>query len=370
MIDIELPIDSVEPQAAVPEPKSVLIAEDDAVYRHALCGLLRRNSFEVTSVCDGRQALRAALSPDAPRLLVLDWVMPGFDGPEVCRQLRMQQQPEGYQYILLLTAKDAKTDIVAGLEAGADDYLTKPFDSHELLARLRVGMRLLNLRDQLVTVQKQLRYQATHDPLTGLWSRRAWARLLPLEMQRAKRNSGSVAVVMVDVDHFKSINDQYGHTTGDILLGEIGRRLSSFIRAYDVAGRYGGDEFIVITTGLSQEKLLDYAERIRSGLAQTQMAVADREISITVSVGVGVSSERGTQEISPDSLVRLADGALYSAKSRGRNCVVLQHSGEYELNTGTHQSAPRMKAVLVTREISSDSNDGLLDMSFGCSRGK
>jgi diguanylate cyclase (GGDEF)-like protein len=302
-------------------PRRVLVAEDDGFYRRLLQRLLKGACFEAQVVRDGLEALQAARKPDAPRLLLLDWVMPGLYGPEVCRQLRANPGSERYQYVLLLTAKDAKTDTVAGLEAGADDYLTKPFDSQELLARLRAGVRVLELQDRLLEAQKELEYQATHDPLTGLWNRLAWRPLLNSELERARRTRSSLTALMIDIDHFKSVNDGYGHSAGDTVLRELAQTLQLLVRAYDVAGRYGGEEFILIAQQLSRQDACEYAERIRDTLAKLLIHTEGASISVTVSIGVAHCET--AEELTADLLVRAADDALYQAKAQGRNRVVV-----------------------------------------------
>jgi diguanylate cyclase (GGDEF)-like protein len=299
----------------------VLVAEDDPLYRRALERLLERASYEVDTVDNGVEALRASLKSDAPRLLILDWVMPGMPGPEVCRALRHNATGERYQYILLLTAKDAKADTVTGLEAGADDYLTKPFDSQELLARLRVGTRILELQDKLLCAKKEMEYLATHDPMTGLWNRLAWNRLLVAEFERAHRNADGLAVLMIDIDHFKLVNDNFGHAAGDAVVHNMGEMLRSLVRTYDLVGRYGGEEFIVVAQQSSEASTYEYADRIRTALSESTVNFGNSSIAITVSIGAAFGSNLAA--CTPDAMVRSADQALYAAKARGRNCVVV-----------------------------------------------
>lgn len=318
MIEAESP--HCELAAATATPREVLVAEDDAVYRHLLRSLLQRASFSVTTVPDGLAALNAAQAKHAPRLLILDWMMPGMSGIEVCRRLRLPTT-DLYRYIILLTAKGAKADTIAGLEAGADDYLTKPVDYQELLARLRTGRRVLELEDRLLQAQTDMEYQATHDSLTGLWNRQAWKKLLTGEFERAYRNQTSVAVLMIDVDHFKSVNDTYGHSAGDAVLHKVAVALQSLVRAYDYVGRYGGEEFIILAQELSHDTAFDYAERIRATLAQTEIFHEVSPISVTISIGVAFAER--LQDRLPDRIVQIADRALYKAKALGRNCVFI-----------------------------------------------
>jgi two-component system cell cycle response regulator len=169
--------------------------------------------------------------------------MPELDGPGVCRELRKLQE-QAYTYAILLTSKESKEDIVTGSESGADDYLTKPFNAEELKARLQTGERILNLEDKLVEAREQMRFKATHDALTSLSNRGAIMELLGRELARSHREATSTVIMMGDVDHFKSINDTYGHPVGDEVLQEIARRLLSCVRSYDFVGRYGGEEFL------------------------------------------------------------------------------------------------------------------------------
>ena len=223
----------------------VLIADDDPVSRRLLQVSLTGAGYRVVTAADGSESLRILNREDSPRLVVLDWMMPSLDGVDVCRTVRRSGR-EPYLYIILLTAKGQQTEIIEGLEAGADDYITKPYDLQELKARLRAGKRILELQEQLVGAREQLRVQATHDSLTGLFNRPAILEHLEREIVRSNREKKPMAVIMADLDHFKEINDTYGHQAGDCVLQETTRRMASSCRAYDFVGRYGGEEFLVV----------------------------------------------------------------------------------------------------------------------------
>ncbi len=300
----------------------VLVAEDDPLYRRALQRFLTRKGYTVQLVSNGLQALADATSPDAPRLLILDWMMPGLPGPEVCRRLRSIPR-ERYQYILLLTAKHTTADIVEGLEAGADDYLTKPFNIQEFFARVRVGQRMIRLQDRLLAAQEALRFQATHDPLTGIWNRGALFELLRAEAERVQRKATSLSLFLIDLDNFKRMNDEFGHLAGDAILHEVAQRLSAAVRLYDIVGRYGGEEFIVAAAELESERPHQFAERLRLAISSCPIRTSDTSVSVSVSIGVATSD--GFVECSIEKLIQIADAALYEAKRKGRNRVEMAH---------------------------------------------
>ncbi len=302
----------------------ILIADDDNLSRHLLERQLRAWAYEVVSARDGLEAWDILCAPDPPRLVVLDWVMPGLDGPELCQRIRAQAL-EPYVYALLLTAKHRREDIVAGLDAGADDYVTKPFNVPELKVRLRAAARIVSLQTELVAARETLRFQASHDPLTGLCNRAATNQALERAVLRAALDGEPVAVAMIDLDHFKSVNDTHGHPAGDAVLREAARRISGAVRPGDVVGRYGGEEFLVVLPGCGPADAAAVGERIREQVAAWPVSLGRASIEVTASVGVGVAP--AAAEANPQGLVAAADAALYGAKRGGRNrverCVLL-----------------------------------------------
>lgn len=296
----------------------VLVAEDDLIYRRVLRSTLAAWDYRVVEVADGEAALRELESDDGPRLALLDWVMPGLDGPEVCRALR-QRGGDSYVYVVLLTARGGKADLVEGLDAGADDYLIKPFDPTELKARLNTGKRLVQLHEQLIEAREDLRRLATRDALTNVWNRRAILETLEREFLRLQTERGSLGLVLLDLDHFKRINDTHGHPVGDAVLVEAARRMVHGIRPYDAIGRYGGEEFVIVLPGCDEVEIASVAERVRCLMAESPVQTGTCPLPITASVGWAVSTgEGGSAEI----LLQAADMALYEAKRTGRNRVV------------------------------------------------
>ena len=297
----------------------VLTAEDNPVFQSMLRALLTKWGYDVVAARDGLEAWRILGSADAPRLAILDWMMPGVDGVELCRRVRAAGR-EPYTYILLLTARTESNDLVAGMEAGADDYLTKPFNAQELRVRLRAGRRILDLQEELMAAREALRDQATHDGLTGLLNRVTLMDALRTELSRAAREHHPVAVLMVDLDRFKLVNDTHGHLAGDAVLREAARRLKSSARPYDSVGRYGGEEFLIVLPGCDIASARDRAERFREALAGEPIAIDGGE-SIRITCSIGVSGSADLSAPTCDNLVRSADRALYQAKEHGRNRV-------------------------------------------------
>ena len=294
----------------------VLIADDDPVSRRLLQVSLGKAGYEVQTANDGAAALAQLELDDCPRLVVLDWMMPQMDGVDVCRATRKLAR-EPYAYIILLTARGRQEEIIEGLEAGADDYITKPFDMEELKARLRAGKRILDLQEQVVAAREQLRMQATHDSLTGILNRSAIMETLHKELTRSAREKVPLAVIMADIDHFKAINDTHGHLVGDYVLQEAARRMSETIRSYDSIGRYGGEEFVIIAPGCSPEDAQRQAERLRAAIAAEPIRTRELTMPLTISLGVAVRYHGQDN----DDILGAADEALYAAKNAGRNRV-------------------------------------------------
>jgi diguanylate cyclase (GGDEF)-like protein len=270
-------------------------------------------------------ALKILEADDTPRLAVLDWMMPGMEGVQICQRIR-ERKNRPYVYVLLLTARSEKRDLLRGLELGADDYLTKPFDSEELRARLLVGERILTLQDDLIAAREELRFRATHDLLTGISNRGTVMDALRNELSRQLREQRSFGVILVDIDHFKNVNDTYGHLCGDEVLQAVSRRLKECVRPYDTVGRYGGEEFLIIASAANTKGTLALAERIRSVLESKPVVTHAGEVRITASLGAAISTDaRGGD---PQTLLRLADKALYRAKELGRNRTELAGSPE------------------------------------------
>jgi len=306
--------------------KRVLIAEDDPVSCHLLKSFLVKWDYDVAVATDGLAALKILESEDTPRLAVLNWMMPGMEGVQICQRVR-EQRNRPYVYVLLLTARSEKRDLLRGLELGADDYLTKPCDCEELRARLLVGERILSLQDDLIAAREELRFRATHDLLTGIFNRGTVMDALQTELSRQVREQRPCGVILVDIDHFKQVNDTYGHLNGDEVLQIVARRLKQCLRPYDTVGRYGGEEFLIIASAVDESGTLALAERIRIALESTPVMTQAGEVHITASLGAAISS---TDARISDSqvLLRLADKALYRAKAQGRNRSELAGSPE------------------------------------------
>jgi two-component system, cell cycle response regulator len=308
----------------------ILIADDSAVYRK----LLEQQVFSLgpasVLVTKSVQEALELFERERPDLIIADWVMPDATGIELCQRIR-EAAKSSYTYIIILTSKSEKRDLVKALSAGADDYLTKPFDPDELLARARVGLRLIDLHRQIETQNRLLEELALTDPLTNLPNRRAVVNWSERQLGGSARHKFPLWLVLVDLDHFKSVNDNYGHGAGDAVLRRFGEILRVNTRCCDICGRMGGEEFLQVLTHSDEEGIRICTERLRNQFAAEEFRFGGA--SVTVTASVGVAGFRGNEK-APEfgELLKLADAALYRAKKLGRNRV------QFEI--AEHEAAP------------------------------
>lgn len=295
----------------------VLIGMKDTVARLALHKLLEQWGYEVMASGSGDEVWQHCSGPQPPWLALLDWDLPGLDGPTICRRLR--DRPDApYVYVLLLGAPAEEADGAAALDAGADDFIMAPLDQSALRLRLRTAEHILLLQRNLLQSRQALEYRATHDSLTGIWNRAEVLGLLEREIARAQREGTAVSIIMIDVDHFKRVNDQMGHDGGDVALREVAQRLTECVRPYDGLGRYGGEEFLIVLSGCSGGNAAGLAERLRQSVEKPALDIRGQELRLSISLGVAVwSADYGDMQ----ALIRAADAALYRAKKAGRNQV-------------------------------------------------
>ncbi len=290
----------------------ILLVDDDHFQRALLEMVVKKTGYDVVSAQDGAIAWKM-MEEERFRMVITDWLMEGMDGIELIKRIRAADWP-GYTYTLLITAREGRSSIIDGLRSGADDYLAKPFDEEELLARIAIGERVLRLEDKLVE-------QAQRDALTGLFNRRALYDHIRREMSRASRSGLSMGLIMADIDHFKHINDTWGHISGDRVLVHLAEIMREATRGYDHIGRWGGEEFMILLPDADHEQTRLVAERIRSSVeTQSVRSVSGEEIRMTVSLGYGAFlPDREWKEIEP--MISRVDAALYQAKTTGRNRV-------------------------------------------------
>ena len=297
----------------------VLVAEDSAIYQRLIGNCLRDWGFNATMAKDGKEAWEVLRHPDSPKLVLLDWVLPGLDGIELCQRIRQASSEGTYSYIIVLTGKSGQKEMLEAMKAGADDYIVKPFDEPALQARLSVGKRILDLHEELVSARESMRHAATHDRLTGILNRGEVMEALVRELERGRRDKKPVGIILADVDHFKNVNDTLGHQFGDEVLKEIAHRLRSKLRIYDSVGRYGGEEFLLVLPGCDVVNTIVRADELRSHLCNQPIVASKVSRTITASMGVAVATDPGGTDV--ESLIGQADRGLYAAKKNGRNRV-------------------------------------------------
>ena len=297
----------------------VLVVEDSAVYRKLICNHLEDWGFSTMIAENGAEAWKVLEQPGSPKLALLDWVLPDLDGIELCKRIRKAGACSAYIYVVLLTSNEGRQSMLDALDAGADDYLRKPFDESELKARLLVGKRILDLQEELVAARESMRHAATHDSLTGLMNRAEVLEVVERELERARRERKPVGVILADIDHFKDVNDSLGHLFGDEALKEVSRRLRSKMRVYDGIGRYGGEEFLIVLPGCDLAITIERGNQLREFVASKAVVSSGVERQVTLSMGVAVSP--GGERANIEALLVQADAGLYAAKEKGRNRV-------------------------------------------------
>lgn len=315
----------------------ILVADDDQVSLIMMTRMLLRSGYDVTTACDGVGAVDSIFQEDGPRLVLLDWMMPKLSGPQVCEAIRTRAG-KGYVYIILLTAKDTKNDLVAGLEAGADDYLTKPCHPEELRARLQTGQRVLGLEDSLMKAHEEMRFRATRDGLTGLLNRGAIVDALSDRLREKHCGRHGFSLVLCDVDHFKAINDTYGHLVGDEVLREVARRMQVMCAEGDVVGRFGGEEFLFVLRNCDAGTLVSRANQVRKAISDIPILTSSGPLRVSISSGavnIGVNDYISDH----NQVLQRADLLLYRAKREGRNRVISDCDTSTAL-VGTHGVQP------------------------------
>lgn len=305
-------------------PKAnILLVEDNKTQATIIKDFLEKNGYRVFTVEDGTSAFKAAKTQNID-IILLDRILPDLDGSEVCRWLKLDQGTRDIP-IIMLTARGAMSDRVSGLEAGADDYLPKPFDETELNARIYVRLRSKTQQDELKKKNRQLEDMLTRveslaimDQLTGLFNRRRFETIFNSEFKRSQRYQVPLSCMMVDIDHFKKINDSFGHQEGDLVLREIAQVIQTTIREVDTPARWGGEEFVVLSPNTTLENGLRAAERVRKAVAN-HIFKAKEHTRVTVSIGVAGIPNPDLD--TPEKLIHAADLAMYEAKKFGRNRV-------------------------------------------------
>jgi two-component system cell cycle response regulator len=289
----------------------VLVADGNADDRHYCETYLKEWGFEVEAVSDGNAAYNSLIAGDGPMLAIIDWMLPGMDAMAICRAIRKTIKTR-YIYFIVVTAHKETGFAVAAMNAGADDFIAKPFDADELRVRVRAGHRICEL-------EQGLRLKGTHDTLTGIYNRGAIMDILQKELARHEREKSAVAIIFADLDHFKKVNNDFGHLAGDAALREVAHRVGGSVRPYDWVGRYGGEHLLIVLPTCEAATAIEVAERIREAVAERTITTDAGEVALTISMGVVCLKEHDFPTLG--DLIQSADKALYLAKQAGRNRV-------------------------------------------------
>ncbi len=310
--------------------RRILVVDDDTSTRAIVAKALEYEGYQVRQAESGHEGLRI-LNEWSPHLVLLDVNMPGLNGIETLARLRVRDE---YVSVIFVSADCMRDDIVRGLDAGADDYVCKPFDVMELMSRVRSQLRIKDLNDNLKRANERLKELVDIDDLTGLFNMRSLYKRLDFEIERARRYNRSVSAIMMDLDHFKKVNDQHDHLFGSFVLSEVGKIIRTNIRRVDFGARYGGDEFLIVLTEISLDGAKTFANRLRGKIAETTFQNDKDSMKLTASLGLALANPNEV-DIDARHLVRCADRALYAAKANGRNRVEVYDFAKEEPKSNT-----------------------------------
>jgi len=297
--------------------QKILIVDDDPQISSLMTVILETAGFEICSAASGAEALKK-IDSQQPHLVLLDINMPGLSGLET---LEIVRKRDDYTSVVLVSGNSDTEDVIKGLESGADDYICKPFNPHELVARAKTQLRIKTLTDDLFEANKKLQALVDIDDLTGLYNMRGMFEKIDLEISRNRRFGSGICAIMLDMDHFKRVNDDHDHLFGSFVLGEVGKIIKNSLRDVDFGVRYGGDEFMVVLTGTDFQGALSYSERLRSAIENYDFNNGEHRMDLTTSMGLAVLKPNSTHSVTAKELVQWADKALYESKESGRNQV-------------------------------------------------
>jgi diguanylate cyclase (GGDEF)-like protein len=354
---------------ASPAHRRVLTAHGDAAVREKLQAWLTDWGYDVVGAADGVAAWDQLRRDDAPRFVLLATDLAGLRATDVCRAAR-ERPMEPYAYIAFIAPQGAPSEIDACHAAEADDYMVWPVEPELLRLRLEASQRVAQMQDDLIAARESLRSRAASDALTGTWNRETVLSILSREMGRAEREDGLVAVMMADVDHFKRINDDFGHQSGDQVLREVARRMSGVIRPYDAVGRYGGEEFLFVLPGCDRARAAAAAERVVEAVSAEPIGLPNATLRATVSVGVSATGP--DPKLGFDEVVHAADAALYRAKRAGRNRVVvdrlIEPTTEAQLRIAQRPQTAQMLLAQLRTAVTAHDLHAVLEQTRGLRR--
>jgi len=297
--------------------QKILIVDDDPQITMLMTAVLESSGFEICVSSSGSEALKM-IDEKEPHLVLLDINMPGISGLETLEIVRKREE---YTSVVLVSGNSGTEDVIKGLELGADGYICKPFNPHELLARVKAQLRIKTLTDELTEANKKLQALVDIDDLTGLYNMRGIFEKIELEISRNRRFGSGICAIMLDMDHFKRVNDDHDHLFGSFVLKEVGGIIKKSLRDVDFGVRYGGDEFMVILTGTDFNGAMSYSERLRSTIESYDFNNGEHKMDLTTSMGIAVLKPNNEIKVTAKELVQWADKALYESKENGRNKV-------------------------------------------------